>query len=55
MHRLHHSVEDDEADSNFGFCVPWWDRLLGTYRDQPRDVCRLPGLLALPFRDRTKA
>ncbi|MEJ2307771.1 MAG: sterol desaturase family protein [Gammaproteobacteria bacterium] len=36
MHRVHHSVEDDEANSNFGFCLPWWDRLFGTYRDQPR-------------------
>ena len=36
MHRLHHSVEDDEANSNFGFNLPWWDRLFGTYRDQPR-------------------
>ncbi len=36
MHRVHHSVEDDEANSNFGFNLPWWDRLLGTYRDSPR-------------------
>jgi sterol desaturase/sphingolipid hydroxylase (fatty acid hydroxylase superfamily) len=36
MHRVHHSVEDDEANSNFGFNLSWWDRLLGTYRDQPR-------------------
>ncbi|MEN8132319.1 MAG: sterol desaturase family protein [Pseudomonadota bacterium] len=36
MHRVHHSVEDDEANSNFGFNLPWWDRLCGTYRDQPR-------------------
>jgi sterol desaturase/sphingolipid hydroxylase (fatty acid hydroxylase superfamily) len=36
MHRVHHSVEDDEANSNFGFALPWWDRLFGTYRDQPR-------------------
>jgi sterol desaturase/sphingolipid hydroxylase (fatty acid hydroxylase superfamily) len=36
MHRVHHSVEDDEANSNFGFNLPWWDRLFGTYRDQPR-------------------
>ena len=36
MHRVHHSVEDDETNSNFGFSLPWWDRLLGTYRDQPR-------------------
>jgi sterol desaturase/sphingolipid hydroxylase (fatty acid hydroxylase superfamily) len=36
MHRVHHSVEDDEANSNFGFNLSWWDRLFGTYRDQPR-------------------
>lgn len=36
MHRVHHSVEDDEANSNFGFNLSWWDRLAGTYRDQPR-------------------
>jgi len=36
MHRVHHSVEDDEANSNFGFSLPWWDHLFGTYRDQPR-------------------
>jgi len=36
MHRVHHSVEDDEANSNFGFNLSFWDRLFGTYRDQPR-------------------
>jgi sterol desaturase/sphingolipid hydroxylase (fatty acid hydroxylase superfamily) len=36
MHRVHHSVEDDEANSNFGFNLSWWDRLFGTYREQPR-------------------
>ena len=36
MHRVHHSVEDDEANSNFGFNLSCWDRLFGTYRDQPR-------------------
>lgn len=36
MHRVHHSIEDDETNSNFGFNLSWWDRLLGTYRDQPR-------------------
>lgn len=36
MHRVHHSVEDDETNSNFGFNLPWWDRLMDTYRDQPR-------------------
>ena len=37
MHRVHHSVEEDETNSNFGFNLPWWDRLFGTYRDQPRN------------------
>jgi sterol desaturase/sphingolipid hydroxylase (fatty acid hydroxylase superfamily) len=35
MHRVHHSVIVREANSNFGFNLPWWDRLFGTYRDQP--------------------
>ncbi len=37
MHRVHHSIHPEETNSNFGFNVPWWDRLLGTYRPQPRD------------------
>ncbi len=65
MHRVHHSVTIRETNSNFGFNFPWWDRLLGTYRDQPaaghegmtiglsqfRDQRRLTllWLLALPF------
>lgn len=36
MHRVHHSVDPVETDSNFGFNLPWWDRLLGTYIAQPR-------------------
>lgn len=35
MHRVHHSVLIKEFNSNFGFNLPWWDRLLGTYRAQP--------------------
>jgi sterol desaturase/sphingolipid hydroxylase (fatty acid hydroxylase superfamily) len=35
MHRVHHSIEPRERDSNFGFNVPWWDRLFDTYRPQP--------------------
>ena len=65
MHRVHHSVIIRETNSNFGFNVPWWDRLFGTYRAQPaaghegmtiglaqfRDPDRLGLLwmLALPF------
>lgn len=36
MHRVHHSVEIRETNSNYGFFLPWWDTLFGTYIDQPR-------------------
>ncbi|MEK7232536.1 MAG: sterol desaturase family protein [Elusimicrobiota bacterium] len=65
MHRVHHSILVRETNSNFGFNLPWWDRLFGTYRSQPtaghegmtigisdfRDRRRwsLPWMLALPF------
>ncbi len=37
MHRVHHSILPSETNSNFGFNLPWWDHLLGTYRAQPRE------------------
>lgn len=37
MHRVHHSVEDDETNSNFGFNLSIWDRMFGTYKAQPRE------------------
>jgi sterol desaturase/sphingolipid hydroxylase (fatty acid hydroxylase superfamily) len=65
MHRVHHSVIISETNSNYGFNLPWWDRLFGTYCDQPakghngmtiglsqfRDPQKLtlPWLLILPF------
>jgi len=71
MHRVHHSAIKREANSNFGFNLPWWDFLLGTYRGQPdgghermmiglsqfRDdrVERLPQMLALPFTDKVES
>lgn len=67
MHRVHHSVRDVETNSNFGFNLPWWDRLFGTYRAEPadghdnmtigvrqfRDVSeqRLDRMLTQPFRE----
>lgn len=66
MHRVHHSVEDHETNSNFGFCLSWWDFLFRTYDAQPDagheamtigrpqfrepNVERLPFMLLLPFR-----
>jgi sterol desaturase/sphingolipid hydroxylase (fatty acid hydroxylase superfamily) len=65
MHRVHHSVIIRETNSNYGFNLPWWDRLFGTYCHQPikghagmtigltqfRDPAKLtlPRLLILPF------
>jgi sterol desaturase/sphingolipid hydroxylase (fatty acid hydroxylase superfamily) len=36
MHRVHHSIIPEETNSNFGFNLPWWDKLLGTYKAQPK-------------------
>lgn len=65
MHRVHHSVIPRETNSNFGFNLPWWDRIAGTYRSHPelghlamtiglkefRDasMLHLPQLLIQPF------
>lgn len=69
MHRVHHSIVSREANSNFGFNLPWWDRMFGTYRVEPeaghlgmtigisqfRDPSelRLDRMLIQPFRDDT--
>ena len=65
MHRVHHSVERPEYNTNFGFNLSCWDRLLGTYKAQPakghlgmtiglkrfrdRTWQTLPRILAMPF------
>lgn len=36
MHRLHHSIDEEEAHRNFGFCLSIWDRLFTSYRAEPR-------------------
>lgn len=68
-HRVHHSVEVAETNSNYGFFLPFWDYLCGTYRAQPalshtdmsiglkeyrnKGALSLPSLVALPFIART--
>ena len=37
MHRVHHSIHRHEHDSNYGFSLSIWDRMLGTYVAQPED------------------
>ncbi len=51
MHRVHHSVLIKEYNSNFGFNLPWWDRLLGTYRDQPSAGHEGMTIGLAPYRD----
>lgn len=36
VHRVHHSVRDDEKHTNFGFNLVIWDRLFGTYKAWPK-------------------
>ena len=65
MHRIHHSVIPQECHRNYGFNLPWRDRMLGTYLYEPilghehmtlgLEQCQDPiqltwlNLLALPF------
>lgn len=35
MHRVHHSILLLETNSNYGFNLSIWDRIFGTYIDQP--------------------
>ena len=65
MHRVHHSIIRREHDTNYGFNLSIWDRMFGTYIDQPskghegmtiglapyqtEKPARLDWALALPF------
>lgn len=66
MHRIHHSADQPETDSNYGTLLPWWDRLFGSYRADPalgqtgmllgleewrnKQDLTISGLVLLPFR-----
>lgn len=70
MHRVHHSVIRRETDSNYGFYLSIWDRIFGTYVDQPEKghdgmeiglgapltpkAHQLPFSLAIPFLGNSK-
>jgi sterol desaturase/sphingolipid hydroxylase (fatty acid hydroxylase superfamily) len=65
QHRVHHSTDMREANMNFGFNFPWWDRMFRTYKPQPdlghegmriglnifrdREFGRLTRMLSIPF------
>lgn len=64
MHAIHHSVKYEEHNSNFGFCLSFWDRIFSSYNHRPHAslVIGLPkqvqsnqpmnikDLLAFPFK-----
>ena len=67
MHRLHHSDQQQETDSNYGSLFSVWDRLLYSFQSQPlsenfklglgpayseSDCNSLGGLFALPFAEK---
>ena len=54
MHRVHHSVKPGETNSNFGFNLPWWDRIFGTYRPQPEKGHQLMAIGLKEYRDFAK-
>jgi sterol desaturase/sphingolipid hydroxylase (fatty acid hydroxylase superfamily) len=54
MHRVHHSVEPKETNRNFGFSLPWWDRLFGTYKPQPQAGHKAMEVGLKEFRDPQK-
>jgi sterol desaturase/sphingolipid hydroxylase (fatty acid hydroxylase superfamily) len=62
MHRIHHSVSFDQANSNYGAVLSVWDRFFGTYtrlsraqherivfgvRELPRSQCLKPSAMFL--------
>ncbi|MFQ5717898.1 MAG: sterol desaturase family protein, partial [Nitrospinales bacterium] len=71
MHRIHHSVEVNETNSNFGFNLSIWDRALGTYLQEAKkpqpdiligvepfqklEDVAFSKLLAMPFRPPPRA
>ena len=70
MHRVHHSNDFSDQNTNFGVVFPWWDRLFGTYRQEPaggheymgvglrevnaKEGVSLIGMLIRPFRSAAK-
>jgi len=36
LHRIHHSVEKEETNSNYGFSVCWWDHLFKSFTAEPK-------------------
>jgi len=70
IHRVHHSLERSDHNTNFGAIFTFWDRLFGTLRNEPRlgeaqfqfglqevsamQSVRLWDMLALPFHSESR-
>ena len=37
MHRIHHSICNQELNSNYGFNISLWDRIFKSYTDKPKN------------------
>lgn len=54
MHRIHHSAEPAETDSNYGFSLSWWDRLCRTYTAEPKQPQTTMSIGLKAFRKQTE-
>lgn len=68
LHTIHHSKKRIETNSNYGFSVPWWDKLFGTFTAEAtkkqedidigtvpmpkQSLILFPGMLIYPFKKR---
>jgi sterol desaturase/sphingolipid hydroxylase (fatty acid hydroxylase superfamily) len=55
MHRIHHSADESASQTNFGVLLPWWDRLLGTYRHAPPEDAERMAIGLEGYRDNRMA
>ncbi len=57
LHRIHHSVLYSEQQKNFGFSVPWWDKVFGSFlakgKKEPDQIILGDGKLMAPKQTQT--
>jgi sterol desaturase/sphingolipid hydroxylase (fatty acid hydroxylase superfamily) len=51
MHRIHHSTDPIEYNSNYGFCLSCWDRVCNTYTPEPKQPQTTMDIGLKPYRD----
>jgi sterol desaturase/sphingolipid hydroxylase (fatty acid hydroxylase superfamily) len=50
MHRIHHSTDPVEYNSNYGFCLSCWDKLCRTYTAEPKQPQTTMDIGLTPYR-----